>query len=69
MDQESLHTLQDKWNKRFTETGNKNEWLDTESKQVFGYNNRNEPYSGGWFNFNCGTKEWLESFALDFFKD
>tara|TARA_R110002074_G_scaffold324595_2_gene494936 strand:- start:1425 stop:2327 length:903 start_codon:yes stop_codon:yes gene_type:complete len=67
VDQESLHTLQDKWNKRFTETGNKNEWLDTESKQVFGYNNRNEPYSGGWFNFNCGTKEWLESFALDFF--
>jgi hypothetical protein len=67
MDQELLHTPQDKWNKRFVATENNNEWLDTESNQIFGYNNRDEPYPGGWFNFNTNTQDWLNDYAIEFF--
>ena len=66
-DQELSLTLQDKWNKRFVATENNNEWLDTESNQIFGYNNRNEAYPGGWFNFNTDAKTWLDSYAIEFF--
>jgi len=55
------------WSERFVATGNVNEWLDTESNELFNYNNREGQYSGGWFNFNCGAEEWTESYALNFF--
>jgi len=67
VDQELLPTLQDDWSKRFVAAKNKNEWLDTKTDQTFGYNNRNQQYEGGWFNFNCPPEEWMESYALDFF--